>query len=495
MWKYIIKRILIFIPTLIIISLLTFWLSTNAPGDPVEQMLGGIMGSEGRTTDFMATEQAYMEQRKKLGLDLPLFYIALQPLSVPDTFYRIPRKKHQEVLRRLIAQLGNWEYIQAYYLKLKDVQRLLYGLPSQGPFRKYRGKAYELINELFLTYDTMKIGFYTTLLAMTADSFVYEFSKLSMDTNLVGNSERDKAAIEEFKKAVYELRAAYLDMINNPETWKNYIPTIHWYGTKNQYHRWISGFIVGDFGISYVDKRPVAEVIKDAVKWTALINLISVILIYLIAIQAGVYSAVKAGTFQDQVLTVTLYILYSLPNFWIATLLIMFFGGGAYLDWFPAFGVSSLPETAPLWQRIIDVAHHLILPVLALTYPSLAFLAKQMRGAMIQVLKEDYIRTAYAKGLPDKVVIWKHAFRNSLLPIITLFANVFPFMISGSFVIEYIFSIPGMGKESYEAIMSRNYPVVYTVVMLVSILTLVGYLVADILYALVDPRISYSKKK
>ncbi len=494
MWKYILKRILIFIPTLFIISLLTFWLSTNAPGDPVEQMLGGIMGAEGRATDFMATEKAYMELRHKLGLDLPLFYIALQPLSVPDTLYKIPKRKHKEVLRRLIAELGNWEYIQAYYLSLKNVQIHMFDLPTSGALRKYRSKAYEIINELFLTYDTLKIGFYVNLLSLTADSLVREYKQLTKDSVPEHLKDAEKV-IFSFAQAVNNLKNAYYQMINNPEKWKNYVPTIHWYGTQNQYHRWISGFLVGDFGISYVDRQPVSVVIKDAVKWTALMNIVAIIIIYLIAIQAGVYSAVKAGTLQDQVLTVTLYILYSLPNFWIATLLIIFFGGGAFLDWFPAFGVSSLPESAPLWQRIIDVAHHLILPVIALAYPSLAFLAKQMRGAMVQVLREDYIRTAYAKGLPDKTVIWKHAFRNSLLPIITLFANVFPFMISGSFVIEYIFSIPGMGKVSYEAIMARNYPIVYTVVMLVSILTLVGYLVADILYAVVDPRISYSKKR
>jgi peptide/nickel transport system permease protein len=138
--------------------------------------------------------------------------------------------------------------------------------------------------------------------------------------------------------------------------------------------------------------------------------------------------------------------------------------------------------------------HHLILPLFCWTYGSLAFVSRQMRGSMINALSQDYIRTARAKGLDEGKVIWKHALKNSLLPIITLFAAVFPYAISGSIVLEIIFAIPGMGKLAFEALGARNYPVVYTVVMFSAILTMAGYLVADICYALVDPRISYSKK-
>jgi len=132
--------------------------------------------------------------------------------------------------------------------------------------------------------------------------------------------------------------------------------------------------------------------------------------------------------------------------------------------------------------------------MICFTYGGLAFLYRQMRGAMINTLSQDYIRTARAKGLDEKNVLWKHAFKNSLLPIITLFANVFPLVISGAIIIENKFSIPGMGKTAIEAISARNYPMIYTIVMFSAILTMVGYLVADILYAVVDPRISYNKK-
>ena len=219
------------------------------------------------------------------------------------------------------------------------------------------------------------------------------------------------------------------------------------------------------------------------------------ILAYILAIPLGVLSAVRKGKRSERVITTFLFMLYSLPNFWIATMLIVFFCGGDYYDVFPAFGLGNLPDDAPFFDRFWETSFHLVLPLFCLTYASLAFISRQMRGAMLNVIGQDYIRTARAKGLDEKDVVWKHALRNSLLPIITLFASIFPLAISGSFAIEQIFSIPGMGKISLEALISRNYPIVFTVMMFTAILTLVGNLVADILYAAIDPRISFSSKK
>jgi peptide/nickel transport system permease protein len=173
---------------------------------------------------------------------------------------------------------------------------------------------------------------------------------------------------------------------------------------------------------------------------------------------------------------------------------VIFFCGGDYFSWFPAPGVPPIPDDAPWWYALLEGTYRLILPLFCWTYASLAFISRQMRGGMLNTIGQDFIRTARAKGLDEKIVIWKHALRNSLIPIITLFANVFPLAISGSFVIEYIFSIPGMGKEILEALNARDYPIVFTIMMFTAILTMVGNLIADILYALVDPRISFTGK-
>jgi peptide/nickel transport system permease protein len=146
------------------------------------------------------------------------------------------------------------------------------------------------------------------------------------------------------------------------------------------------------------------------------------------------------------------------------------------------------------WEKVSDRAYHFILPVFTLTLGSFAYMSRQMRGSMLSVIRQDYIRTAFAKGLPPNAVYWKHAFRNSLLPIITIFSSLLPAMISGAVIVEYMFNIPGMGRVSYDAVVQRDYPVLFTILLFSAVLTMMGNLLADILYAAVDPRISFKKK-
>ena len=258
------------------------------------------------------------------------------------------------------------------------------------------------------------------------------------------------------------------------------------------------GFIRGDFGESYLDGRPVSSIIKDALPITMGLNVFSVTIAYLMSVWLGVYlSKIKDSTI-DRVLSIILFILYSLPGFWVATMAIVYLTTPEYgMDLFPTYGLFSndLPEDASFWEVVKDGGAHIILPIIVMTYGSFTYITRQMRGSMLAVLKQDYIRTAVAKGLSDKVVTWKHAFRNSLIPVITMFASLFPVMISGSVVIEVIFSIPGMGRVGYEAVLARNYPVLFTVLIFSAVLTMVGILVADIMYSVADPRISFTKKK
>ncbi|MCG3167835.1 MAG: hypothetical protein POELPBGB_03633 [Bacteroidia bacterium] len=490
MLQYLLKRLLIFIPTIIVISLLMFILSANAPGDPVELMLNKNSGNDGQSSQKLSTEKAYNELRHKLGFDLPLFYFSFSNSTSSDTLHKIPKKAHRENLERLASNYGNWSNVAAYYNTLRDYENSVFAIASNDSSAIALNGIKERINDLYKTYEEAKVAIY--------------FS----DIEKIYSSAPDLAvSAASFQKT----KDAYATMQKNQNTYAKYIPAIHIYGFENQYHRWLFGtspwffgeekpgdnygFLRKDFGISYQDKRPVWSVLKDALRWTVMLSTISIFLAYILAIPIGVMSAIKKGTLQERATTTTLFILYSLPSFWIATILIIYFCGGDYLDWFPAFGLGTLPPDAPFTDRFMETAYHLILPIFCLSYGSLAYISRQMRGGMLNVIGQDYIRTARAKGLEDKKVVWKHAFRNSLLPILTLFANIFPAAISGSFVIEFIFSIPGMGMTTLQAINARNYPIVFTAVMFTAILTLIGTLVADMLYAAVDPRISYSNKK
>jgi len=257
-----------------------------------------------------------------------------------------------------------------------------------------------------------------------------------------------------------------------------------------QYVLWVKRIFTLDFGFSYKDHRNVWEKISERLPITLQLNIISIFLVYLIAIPFGIYSSTHEGSFADKILTVGFFFLYSLPSFWVAVLLIMLFGGGDFWDIFPVYGISSIgSETMSLLSWLVDRTWHMVLPVVCLTYGGFAYLSRLTRASMLEVIREDYVRTARAKGLSERVVIFKHAFRNALLPLITLFAFLLPSMFGGSVIIESIFSVPGMGQLGFEAVLSRDYPVIMAITAISALLTLIGLLISDILYAALDPRI------
>lgn len=261
-----------------------------------------------------------------------------------------------------------------------------------------------------------------------------------------------------------------------------------------QYLLWVKRVATLDFGDSYKDHRPVIDKIKTALPVTLLLNAISLVIVYFISVPLGVYSAMRPKSRMDKFLTLTQFFLYSLPSFWVAMLLIIYLGGGEYLDLFPVVGIISEGASAlPWWGRFGNVMWHLVLPVTVLTYGGFAFLSRFSRAQLLEVIRQDYIRTARAKGLSESKVIFKHAMRNAMIPFITLSATLLPAMIGGSVVVEQIFSIPGMGQLGFEAVLSRDYPTVMAITTIDAFLTLVSLLISDLLYVVVDPRITFEK--
>ena len=259
-----------------------------------------------------------------------------------------------------------------------------------------------------------------------------------------------------------------------------------------QYVRWVGRMCVLDFGTSFKDRRPVRDKLLEALPVTIQINLISIFLIYLISVPIGVYSSTHQRTWGDAIVTVVLFLLYSLPSFWVAMLLMYFLGGGRHFNWFPVYGINSEGAADMAWTPwIADRLWHLVLPVFCLSYASLAEISQFARSGMIDVIRQDYIRTARAYGFSEKTVIFKYAMRNSLIPLLTLSATLLPALIGGSVIIENIFSIPGMGRLSFDAVLSRDYPLVMGVLTLSAFLTLAGLILADIMYAIADPRIKF----
>jgi peptide/nickel transport system permease protein len=258
------------------------------------------------------------------------------------------------------------------------------------------------------------------------------------------------------------------------------------------YGLWLGKVLHGNLGISFIDNRPVAQKIGERIGLTLSITSAALILSYLVAIPLGVVAAVRRGTTVDRSISFAVFLLYSIPSFAAALLLILFVAGGDYLNLLPMYGINSVnaSEMGPLgwlWDRIL----HMILPVVCLTYGALASTSRYARVSMLDALGQDFVRTARAKGLSERRVILQHALRNALIPIITIFTLEIPGLISGAIIIESIFTLPGMGQLTFQSIDSGDYPVIMGVTLLVAIVTLASYLLADVLYAVVDPRISY----
>jgi peptide/nickel transport system permease protein len=256
-----------------------------------------------------------------------------------------------------------------------------------------------------------------------------------------------------------------------------------------QYFLWAKRIIKLDFGESFsTDRRPVWEKIRERVPVTISINLLSMIMIFLIAVPVGISSATRQYTLYDKITTVTVFIGFAMPAFWLGILLMMLFG--VYLHWLPISGIKSMNyETLSLTGKIIDLSAHLVLPVFVSAFGGIAGISRYMRSSMLEVIRQDYIVTARAKGLPESKVIYGHALRNALLPIITIIGLSIPGLIGGSVIFEQIFSIPGMGQLFWLSVMQRDYPLIMGLLTIGAVLTLIGNMLADVMYSAVDPRI------
>jgi peptide/nickel transport system permease protein len=258
------------------------------------------------------------------------------------------------------------------------------------------------------------------------------------------------------------------------------------------YAHWLRGLAHFDLGESWVDHQSVAKKIGERLPLTVSLMGSALFISYLIAIPLGVVAAIKRGQILDRSISFIVFLLYSIPSFGAALMLILLVAGGDYLNLLPMYGANSInsSEMGPFawgWDRTI----HMILPVICLTYASLASISRYARVSMLDSLAQDFVRTARAKGLPEKTVIFVHALRNALIPIITIFALELPSLIGGAIIIEEIFTLPGMGQLLFQSLSAGDNGTIMGITLVAAIVTLLSYLLADILYVVVDPRITY----
>lgn len=261
-----------------------------------------------------------------------------------------------------------------------------------------------------------------------------------------------------------------------------------------QYWRWLTRIVRLDFGRSFApDGKPVLEKIGERLPITLFLNIIEMLLILALAVPIGVLSATRQFSFFDKTTTVFVFLGFATPDFWLALLLQILFG--VQLGWLPISGLRDINwEYLSFWGRQWDFVKHLVLPIAVATFGGLAGFSRYMRQSMLEVVRQEYVQAARAKGLAESTVIGKHALRNALLPVVTILGLSLPGLIGGSVIVEWIFAIPGMGQLMVQAVFSRDYPVIMGNLVIVATLTLVANLVADISYGLVDPRIRVGRR-
>jgi peptide/nickel transport system permease protein len=247
-----------------------------------------------------------------------------------------------------------------------------------------------------------------------------------------------------------------------------------------QYGRWLSRVARLDFGRSLIDQRPVSEKLAESLPRTALVSGLAVLLAFGLAVPLGVFLATRS-TFLARAISAGLTVVWSVPTFWVAVLLLFVFSNPRALDVLPMQGLGD--------GSLVDLARHLVLPVSCLTYPTLAIATRQVRAAMQEALAQDYVRAARARGIPERRVVWRHALRNSLLPVVTLLGFSLPHVLGGSVVIERVFGIPGMGLLAFDSVGTRDYPTVMGVATVMALATMLSMLAVDVAYGFIDPRI------
>ena len=444
---YLIKRIFLIIPTLLVISILVFLLSQLNIQDQLILKADHFKTEKSDPSTFFIQSNFSEAQ---LNLNLPPFYFSIYRKSSSDTLYKVKNEKVKHRLEELSIQTGDWISINNFFSTFKRTIR----------------------NSELSNSD----------------------KKILLNTFLYGSLKTTKAKIRAHKELV-ELNIATESLTKTSNSINNYLPAISFNGNNNRYHMWIANIINGNFGYSSSNNQQVSERIKSSIGWTLLLSSLSISLALLFAFPSAIYAAIKPNSVLTKFFTNLFYAFYSIPNFWMATMLIVFLASGQYLNLFPAYGYGQpLNGNAPILRVIFERLTHLALPVFCLSYGILAYFFQQIKSAIESELKKGYVITAYAKGMKTKDIIKYQVLKNASFPLITILGKIFPALISGSFVIEYIFAIPGMGKLSVEALFARDYSVLYTILLLTAFLTSIGLLVADLCYYWLDPRMNKTSK-
>lgn len=466
MLRHILVRLLLIIPTLWVISLIAFGLSNMTPGDSVAQLLEleGVSMSDDRVSQQAYTE-AYKTKRKELNKHLPAFYFAIQPNHYLS---------HNELESIAYHQREAAEKLQEKGFSSETI------IPYLGRLHSLESKLSALPDSLISTYNK---SYKNAVFALDQAQDLRSLRKSLVD---LANDFQDETIVEDVTTT--------LTTIPNDVKSSWHYPTLEWNGFNNQYHHWLSNWLKGDFGTSILDDQSATKKIKSALKWTALLVILNLILALIIAIPLAIISAQYKNTWIDHFISWASLSIYAVPIFWLATLMIVFFTTNTYGNWLNIFPTPSsffVRADDNFWDLVGKYFSRLILPVICLTMKDIATLTRIIRADIIAESDKDYVRTLQAKGISSWNIMLKHVFPNASIGLTTLIVNNIPSALAGTLIIEVIFNIPGMGRLMYSSIFNSDWSIVFAILMLIGLFTTLFYLLGDIVYKWINPRIRY----
>lgn len=468
MTSFVLKKALLIIPSLLALSVIVFFLSKAAPGDRVHMFMA-IRGSQPERLEYQQQQKVYAEVYRELDLHKAAFYFSVTPACFPDTLHKIFPAEKKKVMKAWLRQNQDWNWIQSVF-EAQENLLLLNGATNDTSL-------YSILNQLKTIHATQNLD-----------------EARQMAVSLKKNTEHKIHLPPDFREPLDQYFNIFLQSPHEQKVLTAFLPTFHWYGPDNQYHHWISNMIRGDFGLSVTDGQPASKKIGEAFLWTLSYVTIAYLVSLLLAIGLGLYTAYYQNKWQDKLISTSSFALYAVPLFWLGTMAIIFFTTDTYgprLHIFPDIGVGEAYAGMSWIDKLGKGLPHLMLPALLLSIHGAASAIRLVRNTAVVELKSDYILTARAKGLSERRMVWKHLMPNTLLPITTALISGFPGALAGSVVIEVIFNIPGMGRLLFDSIRQLDWPVVFSMVMLLGLLTFIVYLLGDILYARINPKIKY----
>ena len=442
MFKYILKRLGLALIVLLGVSIIIYFLVRLMPTDYLETKFSAQL------QQGTITHEQLDEFKKRYGLYMPDAYFDITVNGGEYngvTFERDVKSRDYDNIEA--GLLYTSEFVVGTYKSAADSNVIL-ELKDDGTFRIYDKSGEETVTKL---------------------SGMYKVAEKELDIVLTQGF-TEFTCEEDYQVA---------------STWDKFTAVL------SGYFSWLGNMLRGDMGDSFVYQKPVGTVIAEHMWISFLISLVALIFQFAIAIPLGITSATHQYSVADYTVTIVTMIGISLPSFFFAALLVKVFS--SWLGWFPAFGLVTGGSSATGFAYVLDMLHHLVLPMMVMVVLSIGGLMRYTRTNMLEVLNSDYIRTARAKGLSEKKVIYVHAFRNTMIPLMTLLAGILPSLFGGAMITEEVFAIDGIGRLAYKALQQGDVPFIMGYNMFLAVLTVIGTLLSDLMYAVVDPRVKLSK--